>query len=189
MISGVRGDYYWLEIDVPLEDLLGQNPHIVEGRYLAITMADCYKDRDVWREEGGIIYTSPIAAISDLRGLWFGEGCGELYQRNEGYVFDGPVVLSALSNENPFETPIEPERVFPFVGYLGFSLSDDSMKDVADLFWLQLEWIQPMAFIGACEGRSFLVTGLPAHHPAVDDAQPENNEGRDDGDRAGAALP
>jgi len=159
MTTGRRGNYDWLEVELPFEELLTRNFGIVEGKYLAITTANCCPTHGIWQEEGGILYTPPISSVSDLRGVWFSEGCSGLaHPYNEGYVFDEPVKVPAVSQGNVFELGIGSGRVFCFVNFLGFRLSDESMKDVTDLFWSQLEWIRPAAYVASGEGRSYLVS-------------------------------
>jgi hypothetical protein len=54
-----------------------------------------------------------------------------------------------------FTTAVAPGTVFAFINFFGFQLSEPEMQPVTDLFWKQMEWMQPESYIG--DGRQCLV--------------------------------
>jgi hypothetical protein len=161
--TGTRDGYTWQEHEGDMAALLAANPHVVEGLYLAITATDSpfqFPLPNGWRADGGILYTPRIETAEELRPALFSGGCCDgQYRFPEAYIFDDPITLSPLCEENVFEASVGPERVFRFVNFLGFRLSaTDAMKDITDLLWTQIAWMRPRAYIAAGEGRAYLVT-------------------------------
>jgi hypothetical protein len=145
METGSRGGYFWLtSADHDLDYLLMSCPQIVLGRYLAVTSFDSgslvpNEDEIIagWGSRGGIAYSPKIESIEKLP--------HDLY--DEWYLFEFPRELGNLFQGNVFETSIQAGQVAAFFNFGGFSLHSPEMKDLADLFWLQLELIQPESFI------------------------------------------
>jgi hypothetical protein len=145
METGSRGDYFWLtSTDHDLDDLLKSCPQIVVGRYLAVTSCDSGslvpnedETKAGWQSRAGIAYSPKVEAVEKLP--------HDLY--DEWYVFNSPRDLGNLFEGNVFEASMQPGQVAAFVNFGGFSLHSADMKDLADLFWLQLKLIQPESFI------------------------------------------
>lgn len=149
METGSRGRYFWLtSADHDLDNLLMSCPQIVLARYLAVTSFDSgslvpNKDEVIagWESRGGIAYSPKIESVEKLP--------YDLY--DEWYLFKSPRDLGNLFQGNVFETSLQDGQVASFVNFGGFSLHSPEMKDLADLFWLQLGLIQPESFIA--DGR------------------------------------
>jgi hypothetical protein len=134
-------------------------PQTVLDKYLAITCIDGgalevtdVEKVDGWETRHGVAYSPRLDSVAglpheDRHGL-----CCEGF--DEWYVFDRPTDLGVLSRGNIFEAPFQPGRVEVFVGFLGFALHEPKMRDITDLFWKQMEWIQPESFIA--DGYPFL---------------------------------
>ena len=117
-------------------DLLAACPEILLGKFVVITLTD-----------------SGCTALQEVKGA-IGGCCDGHLMMPEAYVFDGPVALPAVCHGNVFELGIGPERVFPFVTFMGFQLSDPEMRDITDLLWAQMEWMRPRAYTAAADGRA-----------------------------------
>ncbi len=145
METGSRGGYFWLtSADDDLDYLLTSCPQVVLGRYLAITSFDSgslvpNEDEVIagWESRAGIAYGPKIESVEKLP--------HDLY--DEWYVFKSPRDLGNLFQGNVFETSMQTGQVAAFVNFDGFSLHSPEMKTLADLFWMQLELIQPESFI------------------------------------------
>jgi hypothetical protein len=67
-----------------------------------------------------------------------------LYGFDKWYVFETPPALGNLCRENFFATASAPENVFPFINsYLRLYPSNE----ITELFWKQIEWMQPESYI------------------------------------------
>lgn len=145
METGSRGCYFWLtSADHDLDYLLTSCPQIFLGKYLAVTSFDSgslvpNEDEVVagWECRGGIAYSPKIESVEKLP--------HDLY--DEWYLLGVPRDLGNLFEGNVFETSMQIGQVAAFVNFGGFSLHSHEMKDLADLFWLQLELIRPESFI------------------------------------------
>jgi hypothetical protein len=143
--TGSGGGYFWLtSVDDDLDALLTSCPQVVLGRYLAVTSFDSgsllpNEDQVLagWENRAGIGFSPKIESVEKLP--------HDLY--DEWYAFKSPRVLRDLSDGNVFETSIEAGQVAAFVNFGGFSLHSPEMKALADLFWMQLELIEPESFI------------------------------------------
>jgi hypothetical protein len=146
---GSHGAYQWLTTDCPLDELLRLRPSVVLEKYVAITAedsgaAEINGDEECqWKSHGGILYSRAIDSVDCLlnRGI---ARCGSF---NEWYVFENPKDLGSRVEGNIFEAALGPGEVHIFVNFLGFCLDDSSFKDLADLFWKQLEWIWPESYL------------------------------------------
>ena len=160
MITGVHGRYNWLQTDRELRDFLGICPFAVLNKYLAITAVDsgsfAPSDADCangWTAEGGVAYSPRLQSIDDLPSHSCCRGC---YGFDEWYIFDKrPVALGTLSHANPFTTEIALGNVVVFVNFGGFSLSDPVMGEVTNLFWRQVDWMQPHSYLA--DGQEHLI--------------------------------
>lgn len=62
------------------------------------------------------------------------------------------------SDKNPFEVRLERGLVCAFVNFGGFSLHGAEMKNPAEMFWRQLDWIQPESYIADGTFLNFVST-------------------------------
>lgn len=53
---------------------------------------------------------------------------------------------------------IAPGNVFAFINFGGFSLSNPEMSPIAELFWRQIHWMQPAAYLADGQGRLIFAT-------------------------------
>src|SRR5436853_511468 len=103
-------------------------------------------------------FSPPISGIEEL-----------FYQRDgfdvpgydEWYAFDAPPgELGEILKGNPFlkEDFPKPGRLLVFVGWTAFVLhdycSDLAVRTIVDVFWRQMEWIQPDVYVS--DGRENL---------------------------------
>jgi hypothetical protein len=143
---GSHGRYEWLVADEDL-DLLQLCPEIVLGKYLAITSNDsgvflpkANEETAGWHSRREIAYSPKILSVESL------PRSSEAY--DEWYVFCNPVDLgSSHLRENVFEVPQEPGHVSVFVNYGSFALDRLEGRDLARLFWTQMEWVRPESYI------------------------------------------
>lgn len=73
---------------------------------------------------------------------------------DEWYVFESSFDLGELQQGNVFEATMAPGQVFAFVNYGGFGLHNPEVLSLVDLFWKQMDWVQPESFIS--DGDQFL---------------------------------
>jgi|SRR5450631_632665 hypothetical protein len=141
---GSQGRYEWLVTDQEV-DLLQICPEIVLGKYVAITSIDSgplvpnEKEKAAgWENRSQIAYSPKVEEVKSVP--------RERY--DEWYVFVDPVDLGTSHlQENVFEVPQGQGHVSVFVNYGGFALDRVEMKDLASLFWEQLEWIRAESYI------------------------------------------
>jgi len=140
---GSQGLYEWLVTDQEF-DLLQLCPEVVLGKYIAITSIDSGplvptdKEKAAgWESRGEIAYSPKLESVESLpRAGW-----------DEWYIFGSPTDLGTSHlGENVFEVPQERGHVSVLVNY-GFALHDPELKDLATLFWQQIEWIRPESYI------------------------------------------
>lgn len=149
---GSQGVYAWLVTDEDF-DLLQLCPEVAVGKYVAVTSIDSGQflptEKETaagWQTHGGIAYSPKIQHAEELpREGW-----------DEWYIFENPSDLgrSHLA-ENIFEVPQEQGHVSVFVNYF-FALHRPEMKDLADLFWRQLDWIGPESYVADNDYLSFV---------------------------------
>lgn len=158
LIAGARDPYHWLRSPSGLEQFLDLFPDAVLGKYLAVTSIDSgsldvsEEERKLgWHSRGGIAYSPSIRSAAELPNRTHSDRCDAFH---EWYAFDAAKDLGELSEENVFEARLEPGRVFSFVNYYGFLLHGESAEHLVNLFWRQLEWIQPESYIA--DGAEFL---------------------------------
>jgi len=160
MITGVHETYSWLETDHDLQGLLRLCPEAVLNRYLAITAVDSGSfapsegdKANGWNESGGIAYSPSIGSLQALPSNCC---CRHCYGFDEWYIFDRPPdPFGKICHANVFTTAIVPGNVFAFINFGGFSLSNPEMSAIADLFWRQIHWMQPSAYLA--DGQHHLI--------------------------------
>jgi hypothetical protein len=156
IFTGTHDDYCWLaSTEQYMVDLVQFCPDVVLNRYLVVTkidsgtpwLTDKQRERG-WRLQRGMAYSPPIATVEDL-----------FYQRDgldapgfdEWYMFDEPRDLGGILEGNPFlpENAPKPGRLLAFVGWLGFApgSADPVSQRVQEMFWRQMEWVQPDLYI------------------------------------------
>jgi hypothetical protein len=150
--SGSQGPYEWLVTDQDF-DLLQICPEVVLGKYVAITSIDSGPfvptDKEMaagWESRGGIAYSHEVDSIQNVpRDGW-----------DEWYIFSSPTDLGTSHlGENPFEVPQEHGHVSVLVNYC-FALDRPEMKDLATLFWQQMEWIRPESYMADNDYLTFV---------------------------------
>jgi len=144
---GTQRGFHWLtSTNHTLHDFLHLCPYAVIGKYLAITSLDSgplrvnEELRSVgWESRNGIGYSVQVRSVEKLPHEKF----------DEWYVFESPADLGQVSYGNVFE-PSQLSEVNVFVNYCGFVLDseDASMRPLIDLFWKQLESINPESYLG-----------------------------------------
>ena len=149
---GSQGVYEWLATDRAL-DLLVVCPDLVKGKYLAITSLDSgplvptEEEKEAgWEQRSNIAYSPKIQAVASVpRAEW-----------DEWYIFDRPVDLGISHlGENIFEAPQTKGHVSVFVNY-GFALYPADRAGLVDLFWPQLERIQPESYVADNDYLTFV---------------------------------
>lgn len=153
LATGSHGAYKWLSSRHGLEDLLQVCAIVVLGKYLAVTSIDSgYRVLSVeetstgWENRRGIAYSPLIQSVETLP--WAGW--------DEWYVFAQPVDMGVSRlGENIFDPALKPGEVGTFVNY-GFALHLPERASLADLFWSQLEHIQPESYIADNDYLTFV---------------------------------
>ena len=153
LATGSAGAYKWLVGEFELDDLLKFCPAVVLGRYLAITSIDSSQLSPTaeeklvgWESRQGIAYSPLVQSVETLpRGGW-----------DEWYVFKQPEDLgvSRLAS-NIFDPAVKRGEVADFVNY-AFALHPPERSSLADLFWNQLDWIQPESYIADNDFLTFV---------------------------------
>jgi len=151
LTTGSNGAYQWLTTERELDLLLQVRPEAVLGKFLAVTSIDSgfllvdEKLRSAgWESRKNIAYSPRIRSVERLPHGGY----------DEWYVFETPVDLGEVFQGNVFEAPLQPGQVSVFVNYGGFTLHDTGMRSLVDLFWKQLEWINPESYLA--EGSEYL---------------------------------
>jgi hypothetical protein len=153
MTTGTHGAYEWLEIDHDLGEFMSLCPSAIVGKYLAITAVDsgsfAPSEQDLadgWNANGGVAYSPPIESIAILPSNCCCRGCCGY---DEWYVFERqPPSLGSVCHANVFTSEIGCGNVFQFINFMGLRFSDAQMKAISDLFWRQIDWIQPESYVG-----------------------------------------
>jgi hypothetical protein len=175
---GSHRAYDWLTTEHSLQELVRLCPELVLDKYLAVTSIDSgpmipnnAQKAAGWRCCGGIAYSPRIQSIDQLPKERGDEGF------DEWYIFRGPVDLGETSRGNIFEGPFTPGRVAVFVNYYGFRLDDPAMRALVDLFWKQLERIQPESYIADGSDCLTFITDDKELFRSVGDALPKASTG------------
>ena len=102
-----------------------------------------------WQSRAGIAYSPKVESVEKLPHALY----------DEWYVFKIPRGLGKLFQGNVFATSMQAGQVAVFANFRpGFSLKSSEAKDVTDLFWLQLELIQPESFVSDGDLLNFATT-------------------------------
>jgi hypothetical protein len=153
LVTGSRGAYKWLSSRHELKDLLRLCPSVVLEKYVAVTSIDSgyLHPIDVeklagWESRQGIGYSPLVQSVETLpRDRW-----------DEWYVFAQPVDLGASRlGSNIFNPYLKPGEIGVFVNYC-FALHLPEMKDLADLFWDQINRLQPESYISDNDYLTFV---------------------------------
>jgi hypothetical protein len=151
MVTGLHGAYRWLTTGRhDLDTLRRCCPQALVGKYVAVTSLDSgamiltdEEKRGGWRSRNEIAYSPQIQSAEDCRTERSPGGC---WGFNEWYVFAAPFDIGEIQHGNVFEAPIMRGQVYRFVNFgPGFALHNPEM--LVDLFWKQLDWIQPESYI------------------------------------------
>ena len=149
---GTNGEYRWIVADATLGELLEAVPEIVLGKHIAVTSSDSgplrLTEKETargWTSSRGIAYSPKVESVQDLP-----------YDNSfdEWYVFPKPTCLGTLvgSDVNLWTSEITEGRVHAFVNYsCGFSLHLPDFAAVTEIFWAQMDWIEPEAYIAGGE--------------------------------------
>jgi hypothetical protein len=150
---GAHGDYKWLSSRHQLDDLLRLCPSVVLGKYIAVTSIDSGSlsptdDEKLagWESRECIGYSPVVESVEALpRAGW-----------DEWYVFAQPVDLGVSRlRSNMFDPPVTPGEVGVFVNYC-FALHPPEWASLADLFWSQIDRIQPESYIADNDRLTFV---------------------------------
>jgi hypothetical protein len=152
---GVHKGYHWLTCtgDVYIATLLRLCPEVVLGWRLAVTSYDSgirqltTEERDAgWERRGEIAYSPRIESIDGLKFQRDGDDCPGF---DEWYVFASHRDLGQIFHGNFFDSEPAPRRLLVFVNILGFVLHSTAPEapELVDLFWKQMEWVQPESYI------------------------------------------
>jgi hypothetical protein len=153
LATGSHGAYKWLSSRHELKDLLRLCPSVVLEKYIAVTSIDSgyLHPIDVerlarWESRQRIGYSPLVQSVETLpHDGW-----------DERYVFTQPMDLGASRiGSNVFDPSLKPGEVGDFVNY-NFALHHPGMEGLADLFWKQLDQIQPESYIADNECLTFV---------------------------------
>jgi hypothetical protein len=156
IITGAHGAYCWLtSSEHCIGALVRLCPDLVLGRHLAVTSIDSgtawLTDRQQasgWRLHLGIAYSPPIAAEEEL--FYQTDGV-DFPGFDEWYVFNAPPAeMGEVIQGNPFtdDNRPGPGRLMAFVNwFIVLHSPEPGMQVLLQMFWRQLEWIQPDAYI------------------------------------------
>jgi hypothetical protein len=142
--KGQHGAYEWLTTEYEVDGLARLCPKIVLGKYLVVTSFDSgslslseEEKASGWQSRNGIAYSPRIEKIGGLPPT---DGY------DEWYVFESPTDLGSLCHTNPFDPRPGPGQLHAYVNM--YLVLHDSVYDaVRDLFWEQMNWINPESFL------------------------------------------
>ena len=170
--TGFDNDYWWLTSSLQyMGTLIRLCPEVVLNRHLVVTAIDGgtpwltdLQTQSGWHVRNGMAYGPPIG---DVRELFYQRDGPDEPGMDDWYVFDrAPGDLGEILQGNPFlpENSPQPGRLLIFVQWISFSISltDAAHSVVRDMFWRQMEWIQPDVYISdgqdnltvVCKSRS-----------------------------------
>jgi len=145
IITGEHAAFQWLTMDIGVAGLAQLCAKIVMDKYLVVTSIDSgslvlshAQKANGWQSRNGIAYSPRIEAI---------EGLPCTLGFDEWYVFESPTDLGALCHTNPFDPRPGPGQVHAYVNF-EFALHDSETDAVRELFWEQMNWINPESFLG-----------------------------------------
>jgi hypothetical protein len=160
--TGFHRRHHWLETDHDLREFLALCPDSILRKHIAITAVDSGsfnpsdQDRAAgWSASGGIAYSPRLNAVKMLPP----DCCCRCSGFDEWYIYatEAPQ-LGSICHGNVFETTIAPPNVFQFINFGGFRFSDQALKAIIDLFWKQVEWMQPESYLGDGDNRLVFVS-------------------------------
>ncbi len=98
-----------------------------------------------WAERRGIVYSPRLSSVDDV---FYQRDGRDTPGHDEWYFFQTPQDLGAGQKGNPFEEDSAPRpgRTMKFVGWPSATLHDLD-KQVGEMFWEQMSWIQPESYI------------------------------------------
>lgn len=151
---GVHGFYHWLTSKADYGGtLLRVCPEIVVGRYVAVTSIDSgvlhLSDAERaggWQSRQDIAYSPTIHSVAEIPHQRDGPDAPGF---DEFYVFETSFDLGERSDGNLFledYAPL-PGRTVIFVNWGAFVLHDPNPNAIVELFWPQLERLQPESYI------------------------------------------
>ncbi|MCC6537963.1 MAG: hypothetical protein IT162_10460 [Bryobacterales bacterium] len=151
--TGANGAYSWLEVDACLLEFVKLCPEVVLGKWLVVTSVDSgqfmpgeAECAQGWIAAHGLAYSPRVDSLTMLPEALCGHGCCGC---DEWYVFDAPPEpLGSLWHDNVFEMPIKHGQVFACINFIGFQYSSAPHEPIAELFWRQVEWMQPESHVG-----------------------------------------
>lgn len=148
-VTGSHGSYFWLASDQHcLDDLIEICPQAFSGKYLAVTSLDSgplfltdEEKQNGWQSRNEIAYSPRVQSPQELRRDGF----------DEWYVFEASKDLGSVRHGD-FESHPTPGLIRVFVNYGDFAPHDSG--GFIDLFWEQLDQIQPQSYVA--DGNAFL---------------------------------
>ncbi len=153
LVTGAHGEYKWLSSRHELDDLLKHCPRVVLGKYIAVTSIDSgyLHPTDIeklagWEGRECIGYSPIVKSVEALPYAGW----------DEWYVFARPVDLGVSRlNSNMFDPPVKPGEVGVFVNYC-FALHPPDRAGLAELFWSQIDRLQPESYIADNDYLTFV---------------------------------
>lgn len=101
---------------------------------------------------GGVAYSPRINSVAILPSNCC---CRECCGYDEWYIFESqPPPLGSICHANVFTSEIGSGNVFQF-NFVAFRFSDPQMNVISDLFWRQMDWVQPESYLA--DGANCLV--------------------------------
>ena len=159
MFTGKQGKYYWLEqVNLLFDDVLKVCPDFVEGKYLVLTSLDSgplkLTDEEFkrgWLQHGELAINPLVESVADIPydeyDEWYNFSQAPLLEEFKVFVND-----SLFSLRDPEFLIIEAEPTWDLVGRRDQA---ERVKDLQELFWLQLELKEPETYISA--GDTFIL--------------------------------
>ncbi len=173
---GLHASYQCLTAtgDVYMGTLLRLCPEAVLNRYLAVTSYDSgvrhlseTESSAGWRSRDDIAYSPLVESVDSLQ---FQRDGLDSPGYDEWYVLEAPRDLGRVFHGNYFEFQPGCGQIMVFVNTFAFVLHDPDpyMPGILDIFWNQLELVQPETFIA--DGRDCL-TLVSKNEALIDNTQ------------------
>ena len=152
--TGSRGAYQWLTTELEMIPFLRSCPQVVLGKYIAITSVDSgifkmgeEESANGWESRGEVGHSPRISSIEELP-----LNCLVDAHYHEWFILRAPADIGDLFRGNVF---IEPPRQGIIAAFINYRIDlSNSDKALLDLFWRQLERIQPESYLA--DGKDFL---------------------------------
>ncbi|MBN1438244.1 MAG: hypothetical protein JW929_02450 [Anaerolineales bacterium] len=154
IFTGSRGQYRWIVWESRLlSELISTVPHIVRGKYAAVTSFDGGpfvpsggETERGWSLRAGVAYSPRIARAAELPRAGF----------DEWYIFPSP-------------RKIDPLEVF--VNYTGFRLryyaADVARHGLLERFWEQMEILKPESYLAEGDSLVFATANSALYEHAI----------------------